>query len=70
MLTDLNAVEIGEKTEKGLVKIRAQESPVLVGGRGGWMNEDVRDVRMKLTRILWGSWHKSFHVPHSLFAGN
>ena len=42
----------------------------VVGGRGGWMNEDVRDVRMKLTRILWGSWHKSFHVPHSLFAGN
>lgn len=35
MLTDLNAVEIGEKTEKGLLKIRAEDSLVLVGGRGG-----------------------------------
>lgn len=34
----------------------------VVGGRGGWMNKDVRDVRMKLTRVLWGSWHRSLSM--------
>lgn len=32
MLTDLKVVEIGEKTEKDLMKIRAQEPPVLARG--------------------------------------
>jgi len=34
----------------------------VVGGRKGWMNEDVRDVRMKLSGILWGSWHRSLYM--------
>ena len=39
--------------------------------RGRWMDESMRDVRVKPSRTLWGSWaRKPFRVSRSLFAGN